>query len=1001
MNKKLITLILLLPLVLMISLYSAINTVTINVKVPVSKIQLNSEPFVSLNLDKEERYYVDYTIYPTTAKNKQVTMSVEPIANQPLASVEYKNGYLYPISAGYANVCFTTVDGGYKAKFQVVVKSTMLKEIDCIVEKNILTIGESVQINTEFKPATATDKSLEYLTSNSNVVKVNDKGLITAVGKGSATITIRSTVNQNVFDTIDVLVNADKLLSVEKNEDIISSQYGSINLTIDTVEDYNINYQILDENGNQLSNVLEPKNQNAFTDNGNGNYQFDYQFLNADYYGVAVIKFILTTPTQMVSESCKITRIQDFVAQFSVENDLYVKLEDRVDWKNYITITPSDVNVEYNINYSNDNLSSLSTTFKPNKIGVTKATITVTNKENANQVVTLEKDVYCIPTNLFINESVKSDGNSYGIEDVWTIGRHTINNISHKLTLSFGKTDVQGVGYETIIDKIAFNSSDETKVKVEKNGEINILEDTCNQIVEISASLDIPTQSLSVLNEPSKIQSQPFKVRCVGEGYEVDNFIDLYNNVKENRIVILQGDIVNDFGKNKDNSNFYVGNNIQKIKSTYDTKFYGDETPEVVTLLQFKNDLYGNGYTINANNVTSDDSLDRLFKGPLNFVAMGDIASVKAQDNICFAVFENVTINNVELLGRSLEESQGNFDLTDLDYAGTVLEVLGDNVTIEYCRISNGRTVLRAFGDAYDKDKTINVLVKNSVLSRAREFIVRIGSNKIEFDNRNADSELLKNYTAPSLLGSERFNYPVMQNYSSFTSEEKQDYEEKFIKTFFTIENSVLEDSGLFCIGLDTHFAGPMLLDANKTMGYNEGNPLYQSLSKWKNLSGTSYGAKLTLNGDVRMYNWKEIDNFDSSTLIEVNENSTLGNYSDLLKLDVKEMITNLDNTSMVYTDNTGKKYAHGGIVLFGGGKNYCVVENNCKYITGLEELGELSFEEYSITLKEVDKEFLEKAAGNNAFYFVLYGANSKFIPPSQENILKSDKAYNCIYLID
>jgi hypothetical protein len=179
MSKKLIALMLILPLVLMMTLFTAVNSVSLRVKVPVSKIELYGDTFVSLSLDKEERYYVDYAVYPTSAANKNVVLTLEPVGNQPLAEIEYKDGYIYPKTVGSANVCLTTVDGGYRAKFQVVVKANDVQSINSSVEKTTLTVGETVQINTQFTPSTVKDKSLTYVSNNPNIISVDENGLIT------------------------------------------------------------------------------------------------------------------------------------------------------------------------------------------------------------------------------------------------------------------------------------------------------------------------------------------------------------------------------------------------------------------------------------------------------------------------------------------------------------------------------------------------------------------------------------------------------------------------------------------------------------------------------------------------------------------------------------------------------------------------------------------------------------------------------------------------------
>ena len=191
---------------------------------------------------------------------------------------------------------------------------------------------------------------------------------------------------------------------------------------------------------------------------------------------------------------------------------------------------------------------------------------------------------------------------------------------------------------------------------------------------------------------------------------------------------------------------------------------------------------------------------------------------------------------------------------------------------------------------------------------------------------------------------------------------------------------------------MDSHFAGPMLVDGAQVL------PSYsEPLGGWKGIAGTSYGAKLTFSGDVRLYDWKKIDNIDSSTLIE-NNAPDMEPYN-RLKLNINEMLEYLDNTSMVYCDQQGVKYVHGGIVFFGGGRNYSVFEDKSQSFTGLLGQGtSVQFDDYKISLSDVGKGFLESASGNNPFYFSLYSANSTFNPQMQKTILSDGNAYTCIY---
>ena len=998
MGKKIIVLILLLPLILMTTLFTAVNTVSLNVNIPVERVEVKGDDFVSLDMDNEERYFLDYVIYPTAAVNKKINVSVEPVGTQQLAEIEYIDGYIYPKSAGVAKVCVTTVDGGFRDSFQLVVKATKIRQINCSTEENWLYIGETMQINTEFVPSSTPDKTLDYLSSNDAVLTIDDDGVITARAKGTANITITSLADTSVTDSLQISVMAQGAFSLPVSQASTSANEGSVNMTVESDIDYNLTFGVYDLEDNELEGVIEAVNsQEQFTDLGNGNYKFDYKFVDEDFYDTAVIKFTFETIDQVIERKFTITKLQGLSAGFKTQDEIfYTEVGKTFNWKNQITISPSDASVEYSVEYSNDNLaiSNLNYIAKANKMGATIATIIVKNKNNESEKVVLEKEVYIYPEEIYISENV---GKEYGIENILTIGKYNAQGqeVNHTLTLSFGG-NVEGTDFDKIKEKIVFETTAPIdKVKFEGQS-IKILDDNFNAIVGVTAKLDVAGVQKSTAQ---------FKLRLVGAGVEVNNFIDLHWATKNQKIVVLTGDIVDTFGLDAQGNNFYKGNNIDLMESTYDTKYYeniGNSNTQIITLLQFKADLYGNGHVINANNVTNVSDTDRfngkaLFNGPLNFVAMSDsgssLVSVKAQDNVCFAIFGNTTINNVELKGCTLKSGGSTYDLTKLDYTGTTVEIFGDNVNIEYSRINNGRTVLRAFGDAEDATKAITINIKNCVLSSAREFIIRMGSNLIVRDNNELTD--INNYKAPYLDDNHNISFPVQTDYNSYDSGKKSEYDQKYIKTFINIENSVLEDSGIFCVGMDSHFAGPMLVDATKVFaGFKE------QLNGWKNIAGTSYGAKLTFNGDVRIYDWKNIDNIDSSTLID-NKMADVSPY-DQLNLNVKDMIEALGNTSIVYRDSKGEQYVHGGIVFFGGGKNYCVFENNGQSFTGLLAQGTTAnFSNYTISLKDVEMELLEKAAGDNPFYFSLYDSTSAFSLETQEIILKEASAYNCIYFND
>ena len=575
--------------------------------------------------------------------------------------------------------------------------------------------------------------------------------------------------------------------------------------------------------------------------------------------------------------------------------------------------------------------------------------------------------------------SISNNLNENAIENIWTIGSIEMDRLPRLTVIGIDATNMDDA-------EISFVTSS-SNVTVDKNGVIRLADVNLDyEIVDIKAIIEY---------SDIVVESAPLRIRCVYDGINVFNYAELYSETvkADPRPIVLQANIKDDFSST----------NFTWMKSTYDLTYYQnigatEDQMKIKVLMQFRDDVYGNGYEINAHNATIGtlDSTGKptsasLFKGPLNFVAMaqggnGGAISVKGQDNIVFGVYEGVTLNNIVLKSCDLTAVDGKVDLTELDYAGTTVEILGDNVTIEYSRLMNGRTVLRAFGDAVDPDKEINLTVKNTILKNAREFIARIGSNRFVIESQNA---------APYLPGdsSSTKDYEIKKNYNLMSDAEKATYDEKYINTFVTFENCVFEDAGIFAIYLDTHFAGEALRDGSK---YFSG-----TLIGWKDLAKTSYGAKITLRNDVRLYSWKPIDDIDSSTLLENNLTSTEGDINMFVKIkfDIKMLIESAAKSNPAYQNilynYDAVDYVHAGIMFCGGGKNYSIVEN--KITSDFNH----KLNEYNIKLSNiVDEEgmnqgYLQTVSGNEPFYFLIYNSNSTFTYETQLNLVDR---YSCLY---
>lgn len=472
---------------------------------------------------------------------------------------------------------------------------------------------------------------------------------------------------------------------------------------------------------------------------------------------------------------------------------------------------------------------------------------------------------------------------------------------------------------------------------------------------------------------------------------EVNTADQLTQIVESGREAVLGADIV--LGTNPDGSDKSLEErtailNSHVMKSTYNTEFYKnmgmEDKANVRYAMEFQNNVYGNGHSINAEKFTNaqdGSGVPLLFKGPLDFVSMQDAVSVAGQDNIAFLIRMNgITLSNVTLLGcsdESLKDEDGQNNLSKLNNVGTTLEINGDNVKILNCRVRNGRNVVRVFGgnrsgnryfidslaaNAGCDGERINVNIEGCILSQAREFILKLGANRA----LRADASTVGN--EPGLLGSDGGEYGYQTN--NYLGNEE--FYRRYVMTDVTLKDSVLETSGLFTVGIETNFSGAYL---SRNSDRFEG---------WSGTGGTSFASVLRLCGDVRLYDWKDLSLVDSSTLIEAKVD--LGELAPMVKLDIESMIkyvrTNTEGYGNIVQNYEGNDYVHGGIACYGGGKNYAQVsfEGLNKSLRGFTQyninIGVLANSDDPILQKQ--GQVLPAAAGTRDFRFFMYSADSE-----------------------
>ena len=159
---------------------------TVTVRVPVTGVTLDRG---SMSLVEEDFSTLTATVRPSNATDKSVTWST---SNSAVATVQ--DGRVTAVKAGSAVITVKTNDKGFSATCSVTVtaKKVSVKSISITPESATLSLGEKLQLKLTVTPSNATDQSVKWTSSSNTIATVDDKGLVEAVGGGSATITATS-----------------------------------------------------------------------------------------------------------------------------------------------------------------------------------------------------------------------------------------------------------------------------------------------------------------------------------------------------------------------------------------------------------------------------------------------------------------------------------------------------------------------------------------------------------------------------------------------------------------------------------------------------------------------------------------------------------------------------------------------------------------------------------------------------------------------------------------
>lgn len=165
-------------------------------------------------------------ITPENATNKQVNWSS---SDNNVATVN-ASGLVTAVGEGQATILAVTVDGGFEAS-SVISVAVPVTGVTVAPGTATLTTGEQLQLTAGIQPENATDKRVDWSSSNPDVATVSSNGLVTATGPGSAEITV-TTLDGNYSATCLIIVvslcHADGYITFERWDNIPGSSVSDL-----------------------------------------------------------------------------------------------------------------------------------------------------------------------------------------------------------------------------------------------------------------------------------------------------------------------------------------------------------------------------------------------------------------------------------------------------------------------------------------------------------------------------------------------------------------------------------------------------------------------------------------------------------------------------------------------------------------------------------------------------------------------------------------------------
>lgn len=189
-------------------------------KVSVSSVSLNRK---SLTLQRGKSYQLSASVLPENATDKRVTWT----SSNTTVAVVSSSGKVTAKIGGKTIITCTTKDGKKVAVCTVTVPGIKVSSIELSNESVRIAKGNTATLKATVAPSNAANKAVKWSSSNTKVAKVDANGKITAVGKGTATITCTAADGSGVKAQCKVEVYTVSAMYVVLSKSSLTMQKGA------------------------------------------------------------------------------------------------------------------------------------------------------------------------------------------------------------------------------------------------------------------------------------------------------------------------------------------------------------------------------------------------------------------------------------------------------------------------------------------------------------------------------------------------------------------------------------------------------------------------------------------------------------------------------------------------------------------------------------------------------------------------------------------------------